>query len=210
MRYMISYDFMETMRNTNQWLGATAQAIGAYPAFSMVPNPGMEWMRAWGEVTERTFQRMVVKPDWGIPSFTAEDGKDHLVSIETVVPGDFGDLIHFDVTGRKPRKRKVLLVAPMSGHYATLLRSTVMSLMPDCEVYVTDWHNARDIPVSARKIRCRGLHTLPRRLHALPWSGRARDRGLSTSASYSRGHGLSCRRRPQGAATIADTDWRPD
>ncbi|WP_299555658.1 polyhydroxyalkanoate depolymerase [uncultured Tateyamaria sp.] len=151
MRYMISYDFMETMRNTNQWLGATAQAVGAYPAFSMIPNPTMEWMRAWGEVTERTFQRMIVKPDWGIPSFTAEDGKDHLVSIDTVVPGDFGDLIHFNVTGRKPRKRKVLLVAPMSGHYATLLRSTVMSLMPDCEVYVTDWHNARDIPVSSGK-----------------------------------------------------------
>ena len=151
MRYMMSYDFMETMRNTNQWLGATAQAIGAYPAFSMFPNPAMEMMRAWGEVTERTFQRMVVKPDWGIPSFTAEDGKDHLVNIDMVVPGDFGDLIHFDVVGRKPRKRKVLLVAPMSGHYATLLRSTVMSLMPDCEVYVTDWHNARDIPVSAGK-----------------------------------------------------------
>ncbi|WP_299045415.1 polyhydroxyalkanoate depolymerase [uncultured Tateyamaria sp.] len=151
MRYMISYDFMETMRNTNQWLGATAQALGAYPAFSMMPNPGMEWMRAWGEVTERTFQRMVVKPDWGIPSFTAEDGKDHLVSIDTVVPGDFGDLIHINVTGRKPRNRKVLLVAPMSGHYATLLRSTVISLLPDCEVYITDWHNARDIPVSAGK-----------------------------------------------------------
>ena len=144
MRYMANYDFMETMRNTNQWLGA-------YPAFSMIPNPAMQWMRAWGEVTERTFQRMVVKPDWNIPSFTAEDGKDHLVSIDMVVPGAFGDLIHFNVTGRKPRKRKVLLVAPMSGHYATLLRSTVMSLMPDCEVYVTDWHNARDIPVSAGK-----------------------------------------------------------
>ena len=151
MRYMMSYDLMETMRNTNQWLGATASALGAYPAMAMMPNPAMEWMRAWGEVTERTFQRMVVKPDWGIPSFTAEDGKDHLVSIDIVVPGDFGDLIHFNVTGRKPRKRKVLLVAPMSGHYATLLRSTVMSLMPDCEVYVTDWHNARDIPVSAGK-----------------------------------------------------------
>ena len=151
MRYMASYDFMETMRNTNQWLGATAQALGAYPAFSMIPNPAMQWMRAWGEVTERTFQRMVVKPDWNIPSFTAEDGKDHLVSIDMVMPGAFGDLIHFNVTGRKPRKRKVLLVAPMSGHYATLLRSTVMSLMPDCEVYVTDWHNARDIPVSAGK-----------------------------------------------------------
>ena len=47
--------------------------------------------------------------------------------------------------------RNVLLVAPMSGHYATLLRSTVVSLLPDAEVYVTDWHNARDIPVSARK-----------------------------------------------------------
>ena len=151
MRYMVSYDLMETMRNTNQWLGATAAAVGAYPAMAMVPNPAMEWMRAWGEVTERTFARMVVKPDWGIPSFTAEDGKDHLVSIDVVMPGDFGDLIHFNVTGRKERKRKVLLVAPMSGHYATLLRSTVMSLMPDCEVYVTDWHNARDIPVSAGK-----------------------------------------------------------
>lgn len=151
MRYMASYDLMETVRNTNQWLGATAQALGAYPAFSMVPTPAVEWMRAWGEVTERTFQRMITKPDWGIPSFTQEDGKDHLVNIEKVVPGAFGDLIHFDVSGRKPRKRKVLLVAPMSGHYATLLRSTVMSLMPDCEVYVTDWHNARDIPVSAGK-----------------------------------------------------------
>ncbi len=151
MRYMVSYDLMETMRNTNQWLGATAQALGAYPAFSMVPNPAMQWMRAWGEVTERTFQRMVVKPDWGIPTLSAEDGKDHIVKIDVVVPGDFGDLIHFNVTGRTPRKRKVLLVAPMSGHYATLLRSTVISLMQDCEVYVTDWHNARDIPVSAGK-----------------------------------------------------------
>jgi poly(3-hydroxybutyrate) depolymerase len=39
----------------------------------------------------------------------------------------------------------------MSGHYATLLRSTVVSLLPDCDVYITDWHNARDIPVSAGK-----------------------------------------------------------
>jgi poly(3-hydroxybutyrate) depolymerase len=45
----------------------------------------------------------------------------------------------------------VLLVAPMSGHYATLLRSTVLSLLPDCDVYITDWHNARDIPVSEGK-----------------------------------------------------------
>jgi len=108
-------------------------------------------MAAWGEVTERTFQRMVTKPDWGIESITGEDGRDHLITVETVVSKPFGDLIHFDVQGRDEMDRRVLLVAPMSGHYATLLRSTVKSLLPDCDVYVTDWHNARDIPVSEGK-----------------------------------------------------------
>ena len=151
MRYMMTYDLMETMRNTNQWLGATATAMASYPLFSMTPNPAFNWMAAWGEVTERTFQRMIVKPGWGIRTFTCEDGKDHLVDVTTVVERPFGDLIHFRVNGREEQPRKVLLVAPMSGHYATLLRSTVKSLLVNCEVYVTDWHNARDIPVSEGK-----------------------------------------------------------
>ncbi|SDI51674.1 polyhydroxyalkanoate depolymerase [Lutimaribacter saemankumensis] len=151
MRYMATYDLMETMRNTNQWLGASALSFASYPIFSMVPNPALQWMAAWGEVTERTFQRMVAKPDWGIRTFTCEDGKDHLVNIETVVEKPFGDLIHFNVGGRAEQPRKILLVAPMSGHYATLLRSTVKSLIVNNEVYVTDWHNARDIPVSEGK-----------------------------------------------------------
>ena len=151
MRYMATYDLMETIRNTNQWLGATARTMASYPALAAIPNPALTWMAAWGEVTERTFERMVVKPDWDIHAFTCEDGKDHLVEIKTVVEKPFGNLIHFDVTGRKEQARKILLVAPMSGHYATLLRSTVKSLIVNCEVYVTDWHNARDIPVSAGK-----------------------------------------------------------
>ena len=151
MRYMMTYDLMETARNANQWLGATAQSFASYPAFSMMPNPALNWMAAWGEVTERTFQRMVVKPDWGIRTVTCEDGKDHVVDIQTVVEKPFGDLIYFKVPGRDIQPRKVLLVAPMSGHYATLLRSTAQSLLPDCELYVTDWHNARDIPVSEGK-----------------------------------------------------------
>ncbi|KIC12934.1 polyhydroxyalkanoate depolymerase [Leisingera sp. ANG-M1] len=151
MRYMMTYDLMETVRNTNQWLGATALSMASYPVFSALPNPALSWMAAWGEVTERTYQRMVVKPDWGIPSFTCEDGKDHVVEITNVMERPFGDLIHFKVSGREEQPRKVLLVAPMSGHYATLLRSTVQSLIRNCEVYVTDWHNARDIPVSAGK-----------------------------------------------------------
>ena len=151
MRYMMTYDVMETVRNTNQWLGATAQAFASYPAFAMVPNPMFSWTAAWGEVTERAFSRMVVKPSWGIRSITCDDGKDHIVEKEIVVEKDFGDLLHFRVSGREEARRKVLVVAPMSGHYATLLRSTVLSLLPDCEVYVTDWHNARDIPVSCGK-----------------------------------------------------------
>ncbi len=148
---MMTYDLMESIRNTNQWLGASARAFGSYPMMALSANPMVEWIKAWGEVTERAFARMVTKPDWDIPSVTVEDGKDHNVRIMTVVEKPFGNLIHFKVPGRTPRKRRVMLVAPMSGHYATLLRKTVISLLPDCEVFITDWHNARDIPVSAGK-----------------------------------------------------------
>ncbi|MBZ0124646.1 MAG: polyhydroxyalkanoate depolymerase, partial [Roseovarius sp.] len=115
MRYMVTYDLMETFRNANQWLGATALSMASYPVFSMVPNPAFQWMAAWGEVTERAFERMICKPDWGIESITGEDGRDHLINVETVLERPFGDLIHFDVQGRDEMDRRVLLVAPMSG-----------------------------------------------------------------------------------------------
>ncbi|MTH80224.1 polyhydroxyalkanoate depolymerase [Paracoccus aestuariivivens] len=148
---IVSYDAMETIRNTNEWLGATARALGSYPAFAMIPNPMFKLMSAWGRVTERSFSRMVIKPDWEIPAIVSEDGQDHIVYVEPELKRPFGDLMRFRVARREPMPRKVLLVAPMSGHYATLLRSTVTSLLPDCDVYITDWHNARDIPVSAGK-----------------------------------------------------------
>jgi len=151
MRYMMTYDMMETARNTNEWLGATARAIGAYPAVGLAPNPFFQVLSAWGQVTERAYARMVARPDWGIRTVVGEDGRDHVVNIETLVQRPFGDLIHFQAQGRPERARRVLLIAPMSGHYATLLRPTVASLLPDCEVFVTDWHNARDVPVSAGK-----------------------------------------------------------
>lgn len=129
MRYMATYDLMETARTTNQWMGATAQAFGSYPAFGLAPNPMFQMIAAWGEVTERAFSRMVTKPDWGISSVVTEDGRDHVVEVETVVTRPFGDLIHFKVPGRAEKPRRVLLVAPMSGHYATLLRSRINQSM---------------------------------------------------------------------------------
>lgn len=151
MKYMATYDVMETARNTNEWLGATARAMASYPIFALTPNPLLPLMAAWGEVTERSFARMTVKPDWGIRSIVGPDGTDHLVDVKPVVQKPFGDLVQFSVRRRAPMARKVLLVAPMSGHYATLMRSTVASLLPDADVFVTDWTNARDIPVSAGK-----------------------------------------------------------
>lgn len=68
---------------------------------------------------------------------------------EVVMELPFGDLLHFakdDVDAAQPR---VLVVAPISGHFATLLRSTVQTLLRDHDVYITDWKNARDVPVSA-------------------------------------------------------------
>jgi poly(3-hydroxybutyrate) depolymerase len=142
---------MESIRNTNEWMGATARAMASYPAFALSLNPMLQLTAAWGEVAERSFSRMVVKPDWGIRSIVGPTGQDHLIEVKTLIEKPFGNLIHFFVNRRAPMARRILLVAPMSGHYATLLRSTVASLLPDADVYITDWHNARDIPVSAGK-----------------------------------------------------------
>ncbi|MBV0893363.1 polyhydroxyalkanoate depolymerase [Paracoccus sp. Z118] len=151
MRGMVSYDTMETIRNTNEWLGASARAMASYPAFAMIPHPMFKLLSAWGRVTERSFARMVIKPDWNIPPLVGEEGQDHLVYVEPVLTQPFGRLLQFRVARREPMARRVLLIAPMSGHYATLLRSTVKSLLPHCDVWVTDWRNARDIPVSEGK-----------------------------------------------------------
>jgi poly(3-hydroxybutyrate) depolymerase len=58
----------------------------------------------------------------------------------------FGTLLHF-VKDSPAKQPKMLVVAPMSGHFATLLRGTVRVLLPDHDVYITDWHNAREVPV---------------------------------------------------------------
>ncbi|HQT47288.1 MAG TPA: polyhydroxyalkanoate depolymerase [Acidocella sp.] len=62
----------------------------------------------------------------------------------------FATLLHFKKDSDR-NQPKVLLVAPMSGHFATLLRSTVETLLQDHDVYLTDWHNARDMPLDAGK-----------------------------------------------------------
>lgn len=101
------------------------------------------------EVFERTTRRYE-KPVFGLPT-TQMDGKTVDVTEEIVWQRPFCSLIHFNraiSSERKARDPRILLVAPMSGHYATLLRGTVETLLPNHEVYITDWHDARDVPVA--------------------------------------------------------------
>ncbi|WP_157218850.1 polyhydroxyalkanoate depolymerase [Flavisphingomonas formosensis] len=69
------------------------------------------------------------------------------VGEETVLALPFGDLLHFTKEVETPQP-KILLVTPLSGHFSTLLRDTVATLLRDHDVYVADWRNARDIPLS--------------------------------------------------------------
>jgi len=85
------------------------------------------------------------RPPFGIRSITVGN-REVEVKEEAAHKTPFGTLLHFkkDVSTPQPR---VLLVAPLSGHFATLLRATVRTMLPDHDVYITDWHNARDIPL---------------------------------------------------------------
>src|SRR5207244_2655347 len=74
------------------------------------------------------------------------DGADVAVSEEAAVTGPFCNLLHFRKAGA-PEQPKLLIVAPLSGHFATLLRGTVAAALPDHDVYLTDWINARNVPV---------------------------------------------------------------
>jgi len=75
-------------------------------------------------------------------------GEDVPVREETPFKTPFATLLHFAKDTAVPQPR-VLIVAPMSGHFATLLRETVRTMLSDHDVYITDWHNARDVPLWA-------------------------------------------------------------
>ncbi|MEM1161802.1 MAG: polyhydroxyalkanoate depolymerase [Pseudomonadota bacterium] len=90
------------------------------------------------------------KPDWDVCE-TEVMGEFVPVSEEVVLSKPFGDLLRFrregTIAGAK-NDPKVLIVAPMSGHFATLLRGTVEAMLPEHDVYVTDWADARNVPLT--------------------------------------------------------------
>ena len=88
------------------------------------------------------------KPKWGLDTTTV-NGREVPVEEEVTLHKPFCRLIHFKRAASSKDDRKILVVAPLSGHHATLLRDTVRTMLPDNDVYVTDWVDARMVPMSA-------------------------------------------------------------
>jgi poly(3-hydroxybutyrate) depolymerase len=104
---------------------------------------------AGAELFERTTRRYG-KPTFGLDQTTI-DFKKVAVTERVVWSKPFCDVIHFsrDLPARRKADPKLLIVAPMSGHYATLLRGTVEAMLPRADVYITDWTDARMVPVTS-------------------------------------------------------------
>jgi poly(3-hydroxybutyrate) depolymerase len=109
-------------------------------------------MAAAMELFERSTRRYG-KPEWNIDS-TLVGAERIPVHVSVAWERPFCRLLHFERAFQHPPRRpqpRVLIVAPMSGHYATLLRGTVEGFLPNHEVYVTDWADARMVPLSEGK-----------------------------------------------------------
>ena len=146
------YTAHEMQRTWLQGMGSMAQTTSEWllspsnPMSYVASSPVMA--RALEVFAHATAPRG--KPDFGLPT-TVIDGQTVAVTEDIIVRKPFGQLKHFrrDVTGRKDPR--VLVVTPMSGHYATLLRGTVERLLPGHEVYMTDWRDAKLVPLSDGK-----------------------------------------------------------
>ncbi len=124
-------------------------ALLAAPRFHTLGAWGLQPLRRFAAACEVfTLARMTHKrPEFGIASVTT--GKREVAVTEEVVhTTPFATLLRFRKDTQQPQPR-VLIVAPMSGHFATLLRETARTMLRDHDVYITDWHNARDVPIAA-------------------------------------------------------------
>jgi poly(3-hydroxybutyrate) depolymerase len=119
--------------------------IFSHPFSPLSYVPGSRRIAASNELFHRLTKRYE-KPPFNLTR-TVIDGADVAVVEEIALAKPFCNLLHF----RRDAERsdpKVLLVAPLSGHFATLLRDTVRALLPNHEVYITDWKDAKMVPVS--------------------------------------------------------------
>ncbi|MGE3306414.1 MAG: polyhydroxyalkanoate depolymerase [Rhizobiaceae bacterium] len=143
------YQFYEMNHAALQPLRAFADSMRllySNPLNPLTATPFGRSVAASAELFERTTRRYG-KPAFGIAS-TKVDFKSFDVVERIAWQKPFCNLIHFDKQPAAARQPKLLIVAPMSGHYATLLRGTVDAMLPHADVHITDWIDARMVPLS--------------------------------------------------------------
>jgi poly(3-hydroxybutyrate) depolymerase len=138
--YQVHSDIMVPVRS---WATAALRAFGQ-PLAGVADNAVLRNLSAAYELIARTGLTHA-RPAFGIDSVTVGN-REVAVHEHAALTTPFGTLLHFkkDIDTPQPR---VLVVAPLSGHFATLLRGTVRTMLPEHDVYITDWHNVRDVPL---------------------------------------------------------------
>jgi len=144
------YEMSHAALNPSRALADATRLFFRNPANPLAHTTYGKSVAAAAELFERSTRRYR-RPDWNIDA-TQVGGERVPVHITTVWERPFCNLIHFRRAFMHPPRRpqpKLLIVAPMSGHYPTLLRGTVETFLPNHEVYITDWADARMVPSSA-------------------------------------------------------------
>jgi len=126
------------------WIDASHRLFSS-PYSPLAYTPVSRHVAASSEVMTR-LMRSFHKPQWGIDHVVV-DGREVPVVAEPVLVKPFCHLLHFRKAAEQ-RGPKVLIFAPLSGHHATLLRDTVRTMLRDFDVYITDWVDARMVPLS--------------------------------------------------------------
>jgi len=121
-----------------------ARAILNHPQNQFGQSPAGRDVAAWLSVFDH-LGGMHHRPAWKLDHVT-KDGKEVPVQAKRVLKRAYCELTHFEREGGAKGLPRVLIVAPMSGHFATLLRGTVEALLPDHDVYITEWLDCKHIP----------------------------------------------------------------
>ena len=140
--YQAQQDLFAPMRAGADLVRAAFSDTSSRPAANFL----LRCVAAGAEIISRA-HLIHERPDYGITSVKMA-GHPVAVTEEVALEMPFGNLVHFrkDSTLRQP---KVLLAAPMAGHFPTLLRNTAQTMLAEHDVYITDWKSGRDVPVSA-------------------------------------------------------------
>ncbi len=140
-----AYEIQRSMLNAGSAMAAMSAEMLGNPRNPLSGFGGTQMLASALEVFAHAAAPRA-KPAFGLKTVTV-DGKAHAVSETVVIHKPFCDLRMFTHAGLGPDAPRLLLVAPMSGHYATLLRGTVERMLERCVVYVTDWADAKFVPL---------------------------------------------------------------